>query len=270
MEWENILSRFIPGSEISQLNQEMERWAPVSNVLWDTLQCARDAFLMSGGLVDASMLDAIQKFGYLQNFETMNSNNLVRSALVNNRKKHVFSDIQFNDSRQEVFLPSGCAIDLGGVAKGWAAQQTMLRLSQFAPALVNAGGDIAISGLQTNGEPWTIGITDPANPEQSIQILSVKNGGVATSGKDYHRWQRNGDWVHHLIDPRTHKPAQTDILTATILAPSVMEAEMAAKTTFILGRHKAMKWLDVHPEFTGYLILDDKTIISNEKIQIAI
>jgi thiamine biosynthesis lipoprotein len=132
---------------------------------------------------------------------------------------------------------------------------------------VNAGGDIAISGVQQSDEPWSIGVTDPLNVEAHLQVLQVKSGGVATSGKDYHKWQVNGSWVHHILDPRTGRPAQTDILTSTILAPSVLEAETAAKTVFILGSQEGMQWLKSHPDFTGLLILNDKSIITNEKVQ---
>lgn len=269
-EWENTLSRFIPDSEISRLNQHVDRWIPVSNVLWDALQCARDAFQMSDGLVDASMLEALQRIGYTKEFESLDPNGIQPMHMATASKQPGFSSILFNNYNQSVLVPAGCGIDLGGVAKGWAAHQAMLRLSQYAPALVNAGGDVAISGLRSSGEAWIIGITDPFNPESNIQVLSVKNGGIATSGKDYHRWKVNQTWVHHLLDPRTQMPAMTDILTSTIIAPSLMEAEMAAKTTFILGSRKGMKWLDQHPEFIGYFVLEDKSFITNEQIRMEI
>ena len=72
--------------------------------------------------------------------------------------------------------------------------------------------------------------------------------------------------MHHILDPRTGQPALTDVLTATVLTPSVLEAETAAKTTFILGSQAGRQWLNSHPEFTGLFILDDKTIITNEKM----
>jgi thiamine biosynthesis lipoprotein len=264
--WERTLSRFIPTSELSILNQESGRWIPISNILWDVLLCAKDAYGMSGGLVDISMLGTIQKFGYTHDFNTANLNESIHPLGSDYEKGSDFRSMQFDASQQAIFIPHGCMLDLGGVAKGWAAQQTMLRLSQSAPTLVNAGGDIAISGEQTNGESWTIGISDPIMPDQSIRVLSVKSGGVATSGKDYHKWHFKGKSVHHILDPRTQRPAQTNILTSTILAHSVMEAEMVAKTTFILGSRQGLEWLKIHPEFTGIFILDDKSIISNEKV----
>jgi thiamine biosynthesis lipoprotein len=265
--WEAILSRFEPDSELSRLNLQPKTCVPVSNVLWDVLQCARDAYTLSNGLVNAAMLKAIEDLGYLQDFSSLPKVVHKKNMPLENQANFGFEEIQFNTANQSVTLPVGSSLDLGGIAKGWAAQQAMLRLSRSAPALVNAGGDIAISGVQQSGEPWSIGVTDPLNPEAHLQVLQVKSGGVATSGKDYHQWQVNGSWVHHILDPRTGQPAQTDILTATILAPSVLEAETAAKTVFILGSQEGMQWLKSHPDFTGLLILNDKSIITNEKMQ---
>jgi FAD:protein FMN transferase len=269
-EWEEILSRFLSMSELNKLNQQHVTWVSVSNVLWDVLQCARDAYTLSNGLVNAAMLKEIEKIGYTQDFSKLQENAGNKNLSTNNQTDHEFEKIQFDPSRQSVYLPQGIFLDLGGVAKGWAVQQAMLRLSGISPVLVNAGGDIAISSEQQSGEPWLIGVTDPLNPEIHLQVLQVKSGGVATSGKDYHKWQLNGKWVHHILDPRTGLPAQTDVLTSTILAPSVLEAEAAAKTTFILGSQAGRQWLDLHTEFTGLFILDDKTIITNEKIHAVI
>ena len=269
-EWETILSRFLGRSELNQLNQKHNGWISVSNVLWDVLQCVRDAYTLSSGLVNAAMLKEIEKIGYIQDFSKLPENGQNMDLDLEKQAKSGFENIQFDPSSQSVNLPAGSSLDLGGVAKGWAAQQAMLRLSQIAPALVNAGGDIAISSEQQSGDPWLIGVTDPLNPEIHLQVLQVKSGGVATSGKDYHQWQINGKWVHHILDPRTGQPAQTDVLTATILAPSVLEAETAAKTIFILGSQAGLQWLKPHPEFTGLFILDDKTLIINENMNVLI
>jgi thiamine biosynthesis lipoprotein len=80
---------------------------------------------------------------------------------------------------------------------------------------------------------------------------------VATSGKDYHRWLRDGIWVHHIIDPRTGLPAVTDVLSATVVAPTALEAEAAAKAALILGSRAGMNWLDADPGLAGVLVLED-------------
>ena len=91
-------------------------------------------------------------------------------------------------------------------------------------------------------------------------------GGVATSGRDYHRWRQGGIWHHHIIDPRTGRPAQADVLTATVVAPSAAEAEVAAKVAVISGSQAGLEWLDSKPELAGMLVLDDGQRLYSRRI----
>jgi thiamine biosynthesis lipoprotein len=85
--------------------------------------------------------------------------------------------------------------------------------------------------------------------------------GVATSGTDYRRWKQGGRWSHHIIDPRCGQPAQTDVVTATVIAPNAMQAEMAAKAALILGSEQGLAWIEERPEFQGMLVLENGDIL---------
>jgi thiamine biosynthesis lipoprotein len=159
------------------------------------------------------------------------------------------------------------SLDFGGSAKGWAAYQAMKRLQAEGPTLVNAGGDIAISGARADGSPWLIGVANPFQPEENMETLLLKGGGVATSGKDRRRWTRNGVLQHHIIDPSTNQPAETDLLTVTVVAPDVMEAEAAAKAAFILGSRVGMEWIEVRRRFAALFILDDGQVLYSDKME---
>src|SRR5262249_13693488 len=143
--------------------------------------------------------------------------------------------IELDPAARSICLPEGLRLDLGGNAKGWAADRAVRRLARFGPALVDAGGDIALCGPRPNGDPWGIGVADPILPDRDLTLLRVASGGVATSGVDFRRWLRDGVWKHHLIDPRTGEPAETDLLSATVVAGSTADAEAAAKTVMLLG-----------------------------------
>jgi len=133
----------------------------------------------------------------------------------------------------------------------------MKRLEHYGPALVDAGGDIAVSGSQRDGSPWVIGVADPLHPGENLAILRVGRRGVATSGRDYRRWKLDGGWQHHIIDPRTGKPAETDVLSATVVALNVMEAEIAAKLVLILGSQAGLAWLEAQPWLAALLVLEN-------------
>jgi thiamine biosynthesis lipoprotein len=94
----------------------------------------------------------------------------------------------------------------------------------------------------------------------------IERGGVATSGKDYRRWQLDSVWQHHIIDPRTGLPAQTDVLTATVIAPSAVEAEVAAKVALISGSRAGLEWLEADPTLAGMLVLEDGQRIYSQRI----
>jgi thiamine biosynthesis lipoprotein len=171
------------------------------------------------------------------------------------------------NSARTITLPFGVGLDFGGVAKGWAAHQAMKRSQSKCPALIDAAGDIAISGPRADGSPWQIGIADPFHPGQEIETLYLNECGVATSGKDRRRWTRNGILQHHIIDPLTNQPAETDLLTVTVVAPDVMQAEARAKAAFILGSRAGLEWIESRPEFAALFILDNGQVFYSHKME---
>ncbi len=175
-------------------------------------------------------------------------------------------DLIVDADERTVRIPVGSGLDFGGVAKGWAAHQAMERLGVTGPALVSAGGDVAVSGPHASGEPWRVGVEDPAQRDQYLETIYLERGGVATSGKDHRHWQRGGVFQHHIIDPRTRMPAQTDILAATVVASSVMRAEALAKAVLIAGSQAGLQVLDEHADAEAVLVLDDGRLMYSRNI----
>jgi thiamine biosynthesis lipoprotein len=130
-------------------------------------------------------------------------------------------------------------------------------LSVAGPALVDAGGDIAVSGPMADGSAWPIAIDDPHAPGETIGVLLLSGGAVATSGRDYRRWRQGERERHHIIDPRSGEPADTDVLSATVLAPTAVMAESAAKAALILGSRDGMAWIEAHPQLAALLVLEN-------------
>jgi thiamine biosynthesis lipoprotein len=258
-EWEASLSRFRDDSELSALNRAEGKPFRVSATMWQVLQAAMRAANRSDGLVTPTLLDTLQAAGYDRSFESIETS--VPSARAPAfRPIADWRAIKLDAKTQTVRLPRGMHLDFGGVAKGWAADQAAQRLAAVAPALVDAGGDIAISDTCANGAPWPIAVADPLNPDSDLEMLMIDHGGVATSGRDYRRWLRNGKWQHHIIDPRTGAPAETDVLSATVIAPTTTAAEVAAKVALILGSQKGLQWIETRSDLAGLLVLEDGRI----------
>lgn len=276
-EWEQTLSRFRPDSELSQLNRNAGRWTPVSAVLWEVVRVALHAARQSQGLVVPTLLSALEAAGYDRTFEAIGvGRGPTRPSLPPNIGD--WRAIRCDSRTRSICLPVGVRLDLGGIAKGWAADQAAQRLSAYGPALVDAGGDIAVSGPRADGRPWPIGVARPepslpsSSPERGedgneLGLLMLSGGGVATSGRDVRRWQRNGVWQHHILDPRTGQPAVTDVLSATVVAPTALEAEIAAKVALILGSRDGLAWLEARPMLAGLLVLENGCVLYSRRLE---
>ncbi len=257
--WDQAVSRFRDDSELAALNRRAGHgWTQLSPTLWAVLAAARAAARLSDGLVSPTVLSALERAGYDRDFAAIGDGRAVPAGTA--APATPWSAIRHDPRRRAVALPAGGRLDLGGVAKGWAADTAVRRLAAHGPALVDAGGDIAVSGPRADGTPWPIGVADPRQPGEQIALLLLPAGGVATSGRDYRRWRQGAAERHHIIDPRTGLPAATDLLTVTVVAPSARVAEAAAKTVLILGREAGLAWLAARPYLAGLLVSEEGRI----------
>ena len=266
-DWEQVLSRFLPDSELTQLNFHPEKPVSVSETLWEVFCSALDMEKESGGLVSPALLKAVVAVGYDRPFEELASNSRTAWLEPDISNQLAASDITADPSTRTIFLPYGMQLDFGGIAKGWAANKAVERLSVAGSTMVNAGGDIAIKNPSTKDNKWTVGIVNPFNRDQFLSNLSMGSGGIATSGRDRRHWLQGDLERHHIIDPRTLQPAQSDVLTATVTAPTAIEAEMAAKTALILGSRAGLSWLEGKPDFAGYLVLENGETIQSSNLK---
>ncbi len=159
-EWEQVLSRFRYNSELTRLNQTHDRPLQVSEILWDVFQAAMRAEQMTDGLVTPTVLNAMIDAGYDRPFDEMMDRSIPLTGSINTVDSPRM-EVTSNAADRTITLSQGIGLDFGGVAKGWAAHQAMERLQVEGPALVNAAGDIAISGPRADGGPWQIGVADP-------------------------------------------------------------------------------------------------------------
>jgi len=264
-EWEQCLSRFRPDSELNYVNQTAGQTVQVSQVFWDVLQASFNAYRLSDRLVTPTILPALEAAGYTHSFEQLRG--YAASPVTIEPAIDGLSMIKRDPATRRLRMPFGFRLDFGGIAKGWAAHQTMLRLHHLGAVLVDAGGDIAISASQPDGQPWLIGVLDPLNDAEELDVLAVHQGGVATSGRDYRHWVKNGMSQHHIIDPRSGRPAETDVLSATVIAPNVLVAEVAAKTVMILGSHLGLEWLEALEGLAGLVALEEGLVLYSKDSQ---
>jgi len=217
---ELILSRFLPDSELSRLNRA--RVMRVGPELAELVRLAIEARVRTRGRFDPTVHNALVAAGYDRTFELVPAQ---CSASPHVALAPCSGEVEIDGD--VVVIEAGFALDLGGIAKGWAADRACAILaSAGGPALVDAGGDVV--GV---GRTWPIGV---AAPEQGI-TLGLRDGALATSGRDRRRWTCNGREAHHVIDPATGAPADGDVLTVTVAARTAAEAEVLATALFLSG-----------------------------------
>lgn len=250
---ESALSRFRPQSQLSSLNASPGVAQPVAPALWSAIDDALRAAEWSGGLVTPTVGAAMRRAGYDRDFASLSALPEVAAQppLPVPHWRLVGRDARAHTVR----LPPGVELDLGGTAKGATADLLAQRLTSYGPCLVDVGGDLAVRGARASGEPWPVAVADPAQSEEPLEVLALAGGGVATSGRDFRRWKTTAGEAHHLIDPRTGAPSRTDVLTATVVAPTALAAEVAAKMVVLLGADAGIAWLDRH-HLGGVAVLD--------------
>jgi thiamine biosynthesis lipoprotein len=250
------LSRFQPESELSQLNRAAGWPFIASDVLFQLVEaafCWRDR---SDGIFDPTVLKALMAYGYDRSFETITPS-IGRGVVSFPSAAPTPAQVELDRAQQSITLPQGVGLDLGGIAKGWTVQQAGQTLGRLGPTLVDAGGDIVCVGTPPIGSTWQIGVSDPHHPDTDLALLTLINEAVATSSLARRRWQYQGAPAHHLIDPRTGAPAVTDLVSVTVVAPRLPEAEIHAKVALILGQSKGLAYLSTQSNVSALLVAND-------------
>jgi FAD:protein FMN transferase len=224
-------TRFDPDSELSRFNAAAGDWARVSPELEGLLRMALDAHHVSGGLVDAGVLGPMLAIGYTRPLRLGPTS----AALADAAPLRPLPDVlEVRPGRAR--LRAGTGIDLGGIAKGWLADRLAAELGENC--LVNLGGDLFARGPGPEGDGWPVGLG-------RVTVL-LRDQGAATSGTCRRAWRQGADRLHHLIDPRTGHPAQSDLAEVSVVAPRAAEAEIHAKTALLLGSERALLYLTAH------------------------
>lgn len=233
-EVERACSRFRADSELSALTPGTHRLSPL---LADLLGTALEAAEGSGGLVDPTVGGAMRELGYDRSFELLPADG-ARVRLVS--AVPGWRRVLLDGDRLE--LPHDVVLDLGATAKARAADLLAHRAAETVGVgvLVGLGGDIATAGPAPD-DGWQVSVRDTED-DPACQITLAGGSAVATSSTVRRTWRRGGVRLHHVLDPRTAAPAAPVWRSATVAAPTCVEANTASTAAIILG-HQAAGWL---------------------------
>jgi thiamine biosynthesis lipoprotein ApbE len=234
-------SRFRADSEICTLHATGGQ--QVSALLAEAIAVALRAAELTDGDVDPTVGAAMSAIGYDRDFEQIPG---ADGPPVTVRTIPGWRQVRLDG--QLLTLPEGVQLDLGATAKAWAADRSAARIAEQVGCgvLVSLGGDIAVAGPAPE-DGWRIRVQDvTSEPDETpvgpYALVAIRDGGLATSSTHARRWQRGGDVLHHILDPRTGLPAEPVWRTVSVAAATCADANAASTAAVIRGR-AALGWL---------------------------
>jgi thiamine biosynthesis lipoprotein ApbE len=240
-------SRFRDDSELSRLNAIPDREVIVSPLLAKLIAAALRGARLTDGAVDPTIGSAMKLAGYNADFADVPADGLAIDLVVS--RVPGWQAIAFNESSRSIQLPPGVEIDLGATAKAIAsdlAAAAALATIDGGGVLVSLGGDIAVAG-EAPAEGWLIQASEDSGApiDEREETISIRSGGIATSSTTVRRWIRGGIALHHIIDPVTGLPSDGPWRTATVVAGTCVDANIASTAAIVKGR-AAIEWLEAN------------------------
>jgi len=175
-----------------------------------------------------------------------------------------YKDVIINEDKNEVMLKKeNMSIDLGAIAKGYAADEVMriLKENGIKSAVADLGGNIYVLGSKPNGKPWRIGIQDPFKSRGStFAVIEVKDKTLVTSGTYERFFIKGGKRYHHILDVKTGYPVENGLVSVTIIGDSSIDCDALSTTAFVLGLQEGMKLIESLKGYDAIFVTQDKKV----------
>jgi thiamine biosynthesis lipoprotein len=255
-EVERAASRFRADSELSRCNARAGRLTPVSELFLELLDVALSAARSTSGAVDPTVGGDLIALGYdvdIEQVRTRGPEPFAVQTPVPRRATPRWRSVGVNHALGLALVPPGVELDLGATAKAWTADRAAQLLGEVlgSAALVEIGGDIAVAGAPV--EPFAVRVAEREGDPG--EIVDLRHGGLTTSTTVVRRWPIGRNEAHHIVDPRTGRPADGPWRSATVWAPTAVAANMSSTAAIVLG-DGAEDWLDDHAPVSRLVAAD--------------
>ena len=251
---EATLSRTIDTSDVSRLNAgEAVEVQPETRALLERALTLSDE---TGGTFDMTVAPLVALWGITSDAPRVPSQDEIDALLPLVGGEHVHMD-------DAVTLDTGCAVDLGGIAKGYASQQVadILRAHGVTSAVVSLGGNVYVCGSKPDGTPWNVGVQDPAASGYAAIVALTDRFAVTSGGYQRYFEAADGTVYRHILDPRTGRPADSDLLSVTIISDDGTAADAYSTALYVMGEQEAVSFWRAHGGFELILITADGRLL---------
>jgi thiamine biosynthesis lipoprotein len=255
--FEQQFSRFKKDSELSHFNNHAGNKATISSEFRKLLEASQRMSVVTEGLYNPFILPSLQQAGYIGSWPSPAS--FDPQLDYTHRKTVAVSELLIGDTWAQI--PANAALEFGGCGKGYLLDQLSNYLDEHRVASywLSLGGDIICKGFDQTDEPWDIAIDSVKKSGETVGNFINEDGqklAIATSGVTKRKGKNDGKQWHHIINPVDGKPAQTDILTVSLCAPSALAADVFAKCLVILGSPAAQAFITNHSIKSALLQVD--------------
>lgn len=272
-EYENIFSRTLEGSELYKINQASKNAAsPFSIQVSDDLAALIKTGLHFGEISKGALDLSIEPLSSLWDFTSDKEKMVPEDSML----KNVLPKINYQDmilkGNTLTFQQAGMGIDLGSIAKGYIADRVKeyLKSKGVESAVINLGGNVLCLGEKPGGVPFQIGIEKPfSDRKETAAILDITDFSVVSSGIYERYFEKDGVLYHHILDPKTGYPKDSDLVSVTILSKSSEEGDCLSTACLSLGLEEGMKLIHSLPDIFAVFITKDGKLHYSDGVQSA-
>jgi len=241
-EIENLMSKTIETSDIYQLNNNPETEIEIDKESKRVLEKALEYAELTAGDFDPTIGALVELWGVGTENAAVPEESEIKDALANTGYEH----LRLNDNSAEL-TKAGVKIDLGGIAKGYAAEEVKKVVQEYEidHAFVNLGGNVLVIGNKVDGSPWKIGIQDPREGRGNVMaIVDAVDKTIVTSGNYERYFEEDGKLYHHILDPKTGYPAENNLLSVSIISENSFDADALSTAIYVMGLERGMKFIE--------------------------
>lgn len=260
---DSLLSAQDDSSEIGRLNKNGS--AELSEDTADLLAQALELCADTDGALDISVYPLVEAWGFIDKNYRIPGESEIDDLLKNTD----FRKITLSGGRAS--LGSGMKLDLGAVAKGYAADKAveLMKENNVRAGILNLGGTVAAVGEKPNGEKWRVGICDPENTAAYFGSVSASGKVVATSGSYERYFEQDGKRYCHIIDPKTGCPTDNGTVSVTVISDSGTKSDALSTALFVMGIDGAKEYWRSHTDFEFILLDEENTLWLTEGAEAA-
>lgn len=257
-----------PGGEINAINEAAgDKPVKISSSVMYLLNKAKQYGQLSQGAFDVTIGPLVKEWGIFTDNPKIPTQERINELL----PLIDYKTIQLDSANNTAMLPKkGQIIDLGGIAKGYAGDETIkiYKENGITSGFINLGGNVVVLGGKPDGTPWTIGVQNPRDVNgKIIGKVAVKDKALVSSG-DYERYfEKDGVRYHHILDPKTGYPSKSGLIGVTIVADSSTDADAISTSVFVLGLDKGMKLVESLDGIEAIFITEDKKIYTTSGLK---